>query len=249
MTRVMKNLGFGIIILIGLGILFFVSSAVYAAEVKIAVIDSGTTGPVDFKKSFTSLRADEDPLNHGTQVAHLIRQNNPSAKIHMLQVCEISDGKAKPSRDAILKAIAWAVENHMDIVNLSLVLKYDERIEKAITDAATSHGILFVAAAGNRTIASRFAADEKGYVHKVQRTVKPAFPASDPHVIAVGGLDESGNIAKYSDKTCDIYEKGSILGQEGSSFACARVTGRIAQALSAGQIPASTKQAVLAFLK
>ncbi len=225
---------------------FIFECPAFASDVKVAILDSGAMGYVDSAVSFTSLSANQDPLRHGTEIAKLIRQGNPSLKIYMLQVCEEINGEFKPSRDAILEAIRWSVENGIHIVNMSLVIPYDKEIENAIS-AATSHGVLFVAAAGNKTLASHFAADSHGYVYKTKKLVKPAFPASNKNVIAVGGLDQNDKLAGYSDKTCDVYASGKILGQEGSSFACARITARAAQILS--HHPAFTKEALLSYLK
>ncbi len=200
-----------------------------AEMVRIAIIDSGAKAYVNEALSFTALSATEDPLSHGTQIAKLIRQGNPEARIFMLQVCEKVNGEYRPSQAAVQKAIDWIVQNDIDIVNMSLVMRFNREIENSITNASTSHGIVFVAAAGNRTLASHFAANPNGYITKSSKTIKPAFPASVPSVIAVGGLDDRGRIASYSDKTCDVYAYGKILGQEGSSFACARVTGKIAK--------------------
>ena len=115
-------------------ILFFVvmnlemtaSENLFAKDIHIAIIDSGATGYVDFGKSFTSFPANSDPLNHGTYIAKLIRSANPHAQITMLQVCTKERGQLKPSRSAILKAIQWAVDNDIDVVNMSLVVKYDQ---------------------------------------------------------------------------------------------------------------------------
>ena len=203
------------------------SSGAYADVIKVAVIDSGATAYVDSARSFTGLAANRDLLNHGTEIAKLIRQGNPDIQIHMLQVCEKTDGIYKPSPEAILKAIQWSIENKMDVVNLSLVTKYNREIENLINEAATSHGVVFVAAAGNRSIASHFAADQDGFIRKVSKSVKPAFPASSENVISVGAVDEEGQIASYSDKQCDLYANGQIMGQEGTSFACARITAQV----------------------
>ena len=236
----------GILIVGALGFILLAWSLAFGGEVRVAILDSGSKVGADGAVSFTSYPATVDPLNHGTQVAKLIRQGYPQAKIYMLQVCDKIDGTLKPSRDAILAAIKWSIENDIDIVNMSLVTNYDETIEQAITNASTSHGVLFIAAAGNKNIASHFAADSHGYICKVAKLVKPAFPASNPFVIAVGGLDGQGRLAEYSDKTCDTYENGKILGQEGSSFACARVTGKAAEFLAHNSH--ATKAAVVAHL-
>lgn len=207
------------------------TGTVYAQEVKIAIIDSGARGYVDYYKSFTAYSADNDLLNHGTRIARLIRNNSPHAKIHMLQVCQKIDGALKPSKGAILEAIQWSVDNQMDIVNMSLVTHVNEEIEKAIEDAATNHGILFVAAAGNKTFASEFIAGEDGFMRRRKEPLSLSFPASSPYVISVGALDSLGKIARYSVGSSDVYAQGRVHRQKGTSFACARITAQIANVL------------------
>lgn len=244
MTKQVKKIA--ALVVGAVGFILLAWSLAFGGEVKVAILDSGTKESVDGAVSFTAYPATQDPLNHGTQVTKLIRQGYPQAKIYMLQVCDKINGSLKPSREAILSAIKWCIENNINIVNMSLVTNYDKEIEKAITNASTSHGVLFIAAAGNKDIASHFAADSHGFICKVAKIVKPAFPASNSLVIAVGGLDGQGRLAEYSDKTCDTYENGKILGQEGSSFACARVTGKIAQLFANN--PQLTKTSALAYL-
>lgn len=233
-----------------LGLTAFVLAAWHAtaaADVRIAVIDSGARAHVDAAISFTGYAGNQDPLNHGTEIAGLIRQANPGATIYMLQVCENRDGRFKPSKPAILQAIRWAVENDIDVVNMSLVVQYSKEIDEAVTEAAVKHGIVFVAAAGNKNLSNHFATDSDGFVRRRTKAVAPAFPSSNPHVISVGGLDENGQIASYSDKLCDIYDNGKILGQEGSSFAAARITGKVARVLA--RSPQAAKSALLMALQ
>lgn len=205
--------------------------AAWAERMKIAIIDSGAKDHVDQVLSFTSIPGDHDPLNHGTYVAQLIRQGYPQAHLIMLQVCEKRQGRYLPSREAIFQAIQWCIKNNIQLVNMSLVTRYDSQIEKIITNASTSHGLVFVAAAGNKTIASRFASDGRGFIRRKQSLTKPAFPASSQHVISVGAVDMFGEITDYSDQTCDLYDDGKIIGQEGTSFASARITAKVASLL------------------
>ena len=219
------------ILLVLIALIIISAGNVHAQEVKIAIIDSGTRGYVDFYKSFTTYSADEDALNHGTIIARLIRKNSPDAKIHMLQVCERIDGVLKPSKEAVLNAIKWSVENGIDVVNMSLVIDYNEAIAEAIKTANVEHGILFVAAAGNETFASRFVADENGFMRRKSDATALSFPASSPYVISVGSLDSRGKIAGYSAGFSDVYAKGRSHRQNGTSFACARITAKIANIL------------------
>lgn len=205
--------------------------AASAENVKIAIIDSGTKGYVDLSISFTSFEPTQDPLHHGTKIAKLIRAKSPDAHITMLQVCERINGVLKPSREAVLEAIKWSIENDIDIVNLSLVTNFDEQLQMAIEDAAINHGILFVAAAGNQSITSRFEAGEDGFMRRIHKRPPPAFPSSSEHVISVGAEDANGQIANYSTDNADIYTYGRIFKQRGTSFACARITSKIANIL------------------
>ncbi len=219
-----------------------------AEEVRIAILDSGSASYVDYAKSFTSFPADSDPLSHGTHVAKIVRAENPNAQIHMLQVCENLDGKLTPSPQAIIQAINWAMENDIDIINMSLVTHYNADIENLVRKASTEKGIIFVAAAGNRSVASYFAMDAQGFVTKNAEDVKPSFPSSSPYVISVGALNKQSQITKYSSKFADIYADGQIAGQEGTSFASARITAKASQIL-AGNPTVKDKDQILSLLK
>ena len=213
-------------------VLFACCVPVSAETVSVAIIDSGAVGYVDSAVSFTSYAADRDPLNHGTQIAKLVRQEFPSAKIYMLQVCEYDNGTLAPSPAAILKAIQWCARNNIAVVNMSIVIKYDQEIDRAISEASSRQGILFVAAGGNKSLASGFAVGQDGYICRVGKSSMPAFPASNREVISVGAVDPYGYAKKYSEKVCDVYDDGKIRGQEGTSFACARVAGKVAKILN-----------------
>ncbi|MFA5060580.1 MAG: S8 family serine peptidase [Candidatus Omnitrophota bacterium] len=245
MEKKLKKLGITVIALMVFCALFLPS--LYAQDaIKVAIIDSGALAYVDGSISFTDYPANIDPLDHGTQIAKLIRKDNPSAKLFMLQVCSKQQGKFVPSREAVFAAIKWAVDNRVDIVNMSLVMRFDEVLEKAITNAAVKHGIIFVAASGNHTMASHFASDASGYVYKAKKDIKPAFPSSCPFVISVGAIDRHGKVAPYSSKDSDVYADGHHQQQEGTSFSCARITAKVVQILSS--YPDAQKSAILQLL-
>ena len=218
-----------------------VPDEVLAKEIKIAIIDSGASRYADFTHSFTSYSANEDPLNHGTQIAKIIRKVSPNAKIYMLQVCESSNGILRPSRKAILEAIQWSIENQMDIVNMSFVTRYDDAIQEAIKEAVLKHKIVFIAAAGNYGIKERYTAGEDGFMKRKGEVQKPAFPSSSPYVISVGALDSAGSTAPYSAHMSDIEAPGKLNHQEGTSFASARVTASIANLLINSNLPRDPK--------
>ena len=235
-------------IIIFLTMIFVVGalSTASAEGVKIAVIDSGATGYVDEAVSFTSYAGNEDPLHHGTVVSKLIREQAPYSKIYMLQVCESGAGHLQPSTEAVKRAIVWAMENRMNIVNMSLVIQYNVDVDDLITKASEDYGIIFVGAEGSKTLMNHFAFDDSGFVTK-NKIDALAFPSANKNVISVGGLDESGQLAYYSGRNSDIYEYGKVFGQEGSSFACARVSGKLAHIIN--RQGSYSKEKLLAYLK
>lgn len=174
-------------------------------NIKIAVIDTGVDythpdlmgfGP-DGKVvgGFDFIENDNTPLDtngHGTEVAGIISANGkikgiaPEAKIFAYRVSDTGDSV---SSDLIVKAIQRAVEDDVDIINLSLgVNRTNDKIEDAI-NYAIKRGIVVVAAAGNsgpdlRTIGS---------------------PGKDPHAITVGAT--YNNITASLVATLDIDGK------------------------------------------
>jgi hypothetical protein len=195
-----------------------------ARDIRIALIDSGADNYINQSVSFTSSPADRDFLNHGSLVARLVREQNPKAHIVMLQVCEAVNGRWRPSTDAVRQAIQWAMDNDINIINMSLNMVYDEIVDKLIHQAVRQHGIQFIAAGRNLSITTRFVFDEKGYVYKKNLSNQSIpFPASHPDVISVG-MTETQDQPRW----LDMYASGSVSGKNGTSFATARVTAQLA---------------------
>ena len=133
--------------------------------IKIAVIDTG----VDFNHpdlygwgpegkvigGYNFIQESEIPLDtngHGTQVAGVIAADGavvgiaPKAKILAYKVSEDGEGV---SSDLIIKAINRAIDDEVDIINISLgVNKTNEKIDRAVT-RALEREIFVVTAAGN----------------------------------------------------------------------------------------------------
>ncbi len=133
--------------------------------IKIAVIDTGIDynhpdlfgfGP-DGKVvgGYDYVDNDNEPLDtngHGTEVAGIIAANGvlkgvaPKAKLIAYRVS--STGEAVSS-DFIVEAIHRAIEDQVDIINISLgVNKTNDELDNAVREAV-KHGIVVVAAAGN----------------------------------------------------------------------------------------------------
>ena len=59
----------------------------------------------------------EDGLGHGTAIAALLHQQAPEAQLIAVKVF---DRTLATSRDAVIRAIDWCLQNEIDIINLSL---------------------------------------------------------------------------------------------------------------------------------
>ena len=115
----------------------------------------------------------QDTNGHGTQVTGIIASDGqlkgiaPMAEIFSYRVS--SDGESVPS-NLIIKAINQAVEDRVDIINISLgVNMTHNKIDEAVNNAI-SQGIVVVAAAGN-------SGPDKSTI---------GSPAKNPNAITVG---------------------------------------------------------------
>ena len=169
--------------------------------VKIAVLDTGIDythedldgnfkGGDNFVEYITPPVDPHDPFDdsynsHGTHVAGIIaaEQNGvgvvgvaPEAELYAVKVL---DGSGHGLTSWIISGIEWAVENKMDIVNLSIE-GTDSQPLKDACDEAYNAGVLLVAAAGNIN---------GGPV---------TYPAAYDSVVAVTGTDASDMQAWFS---------------------------------------------------
>ena len=171
------------------------SQGITGKEIKIAVIDSGidyNNEELDdnYRGGYDFVNDDDNPLDdsfnsHGTNVAGIIAAEKngtgvvgvaPEASLYALKVLT-SFGSGLTS-DTVA-AIQWAVDNKMDIINISIQGEDKESL-RAACDAAYNAGILIVAAAGNTNGQST------------------SYPASYNSVIAVTGTDKEDNLADFS---------------------------------------------------
>jgi|GEM_PF-289384 subtilisin-like serine proteases len=162
-------------------------------KTKIAIIDSGVnalsdvhvTARVNFIPDSENVSfMFEDATDHGTSVAAIIASSgvmtelegiNPYAEIYSVRVLD-ENNVAPISR--IIEGIEWAIDNDMDIINLSLGTSYYSAIFHDSIKKAEENGILVVAAAGNDDVVE--------------------YPAAFPEALAVGGVDSEGMISDSS---------------------------------------------------
>jgi subtilisin family serine protease len=134
-----------------------------ASTITIAVIDTGadTSVPSIAAKSpvtynvVTSTPAVHDSVGHGTFVASLAAGAISSTGMSgfggnaRLMIVQANRGGTGFSDLDEASAIVWAVDNHANIINLSLGGSQTSDTERSAIDYAESHGVLVVAAAGN----------------------------------------------------------------------------------------------------
>lgn len=189
-------------------------------------------GPV-YERAF----AQADPVGHGTAVAGLIAGRADAAEpgiapeAAILPVRVLDDENRYHDSAMVGAAVEWAVDNGADIVNLSLGGHYDSAPFAEAIAYAERHDVLVVACTGNQR---QDGPDEAVW-----------FPARLPDVLAVTGVDRSGErwgTAVTGGET-DLAAPGAdLLAPEaggghrtvtGTSFAAALVSGAAALVRSA----------------
>ncbi|WP_322922682.1 S8 family peptidase [Paenibacillus campi] len=156
--------------------------------VKVAILDTGISNHSDLKiaggvsvVNYTSSYADDN--GHGTFVAGIIgAQNNGKGLIGeapdaSLYAVKILDNQGNGSTEQLAQGINWAIQNKMDIVNMSIAFPQASPSVQTMLQTAHDQGILLIAAAGN-----------KGTADVQQDTVQ--FPAKFSEVMAVAAIDD-----------------------------------------------------------
>lgn len=191
-------------------------------KIKLALIDSGVdyTDDIDVKlrKNFVPGHEEvsilyEDISGHGTSVAGILAAKdngegitgiNPNLELYSAKVLD-ENRKAPVSR--VVDAIYWAVENNVDIINISFGTTTDsEELYEAIR-AAYDAGILIVAAAGNSEVVE--------------------YPAAYGEVIAVGSVDNMGNRSEGSavGDALELVAPGELILSTGAFYGVAVFSG------------------------
>ncbi|MHA1974400.1 MAG: S8 family serine peptidase [Candidatus Hodarchaeales archaeon] len=156
----------------------------------VAVIDNGIDsfhplfdGYID-TSAFDFIDMDDDPMEelgsaygHGTFVSGLIRLIAPEA---MLFPIRAFDGEGMGTSFSISKAIDLAVNNNVDVINMSFIFQENNLSVEVVCNEALNSGIVLIAAAGN------------------QASSLPTYPAALSGVIAVSAIDSLDVIADFS---------------------------------------------------
>lgn len=208
--------------------------------VKVAVVDSGVdtkhvqlagrvVQSIDLTHTVT-----RDCYGHGTAVAGIIAaqdmrdQNLPFTGVapgaHIVSVKFTNQERTAAGSDPLLaKAIIRAADSGAQVINVSVQGPAYPKLEEAIRYAQSRDAVV-VAAAGN------VQGSEQG-------AVGAAYPAQYPGVLSVGSLSPDGTLAASSNTASRVdvsapgkgvdtlWPGGYAPAQEGTSFACAFVSG------------------------
>ncbi|ADC49870.1 extracellular alkaline serine protease subtilisin E pre-cursor [Alkalihalophilus pseudofirmus OF4] len=163
--------------------------------VKVAVLDTGVAPHPDLHirggVSFISTENTYVDYNgHGTHVAGTVAALNnsygvlgvaPGAELYAVKVL---DRNGSGSHASIAQGIEWAMNNGMDIANMSLGSPSGSTTLQLAADRARNAGVLLIGAAGN--------SGQQGGSNNM------GYPARYASVMAVGAVDQNGNRANFS---------------------------------------------------
>jgi len=221
--------------------------------VKVAIIDTGMdyTHPdlaANYKGGYNAIVSTMSPMDdqgHGTHVSGTIGAVRdlkgvvgvaPKASLYAVKVLD-KNGSGQYSW--IVAGIEWAIQNKMQVINMSLGGGSGTEALKQVMIKAKAAGIAVICAAGN----------DSGPVN---------FPAKYPEAIAVSASDSADKIASFSSRGPEIVviapgvnvystrKGGGYTTMSGTSMACPHTAGLAALAVGAG---AKGSDAVRAALK
>jgi hypothetical protein len=228
--------------------------------VRVAIIDTGVDAKqVDLvdqlaeSRDFTGLGFSADM--HGTQVAGILsaKPGNgagisgvaPGATVLALKACQPSSAQSVRARcwsSALVKGLDYAAGQRVDIINMSVGGRREDRLLQLGVETAVNSGSAVVAAAGNE--------GPNG---------PPSYPAALDGVVAVTAIDARQQLYRYATQGAfvDLSAPGVEIistapGNQfpvcsGTSFATAHVAGALALLRQAS--PASTAAALVAALR
>lgn len=206
--------------------------------VKIAILDSGISPHEDLKvsggKSFVPYtKSYFDDNGHGSHIAGIISAKDntigvvgiaPDANLYSVKVL---DENGEGLLSDVASGMDWAINQEMDIINLSLGSSSHSSVLEAMTKKAESKGILVVAAAGNG-----------GSDNIQENTVE--YPAKYSSVIAVGSINKVNKRSLFSatGSELDVVAPGEQIYStlinnqygymDGTSMAAGYVSGTLA---------------------
>jgi len=172
----------------------FLKSNIYVAEGSLSQTNFG----IDYSEKSVG-KAPKDNHGHGTHVAGIVKSIFPEVKILALKYYN-PQASGQANLNSTIKALKYAVDSNVDIINYSGGGPEPSAEEKAILVEAEKKGILVIAAAGN----------EKSNIDKKENAYYPASYGLS-NIITVGAHDELNQIiasSNFGDKSVDIAAPG-----------------------------------------
>ncbi|GGL44426.1 S8 family peptidase [Sporolactobacillus putidus] len=211
------------------------SQGITGKGVKIALLDTGvdkTCKDLSVTKGINFVGDNpgnyNDDNGHGTKIAGIIGAKKNGLNLvgiaydSDLYIAKVADKNGNVKFENLIKGIQWAINQHVDIINISLEFEHDNAaLHQAITDAV-KHNIMVIASSGN----IRFPGDTYS-----------AFPGAYKEVIAVGMLNSYGKVysKEFLSKKVDVFAPGEDIAalylhnkmtlDTGVSFSTAYTTG------------------------
>ena len=156
----------------------------------------------------TGYATDDD--GHGTMVASIIAAQPVNGKgmqgiapgVHLMSVREAGcEATAGNTENAMAGAIDYAVRNHADVINISQDGYDSDPALLTAVQYAYDNGVVVVTSAGNQ--GERDTTGDNGTDYGVDPKTYPA--SYEPYVLAVGAVDQYGDVAPFS-------ETGTYIG-------------------------------------
>lgn len=204
--------------------------------VKIAVIDSGinpvhshiqnvyggisilvgSDGYLEYDDNY------QDFLGHGTAVAAAILDEAPYCELYAIRIFH-NELTTYPT--VLCAAIKWAIEQGVDIINLSLGFSSTHEKLRQLCNRARQNGIFLVAAYDQ----------QRGILYPAQYKESVIAVSAGPY--RRGEYNYVGdNCYQASGHPRELIEKKEVYNLHGHSFAAARYSGILAKQLSNGEI-------------
>lgn len=181
------------------------------SNVKIAIMDTG----IDFNNkdlvyvkgiNFVGENKEDykDDQGHGTKIAGIIgaRENSFNllgiAPKSQLYIAKVADHNGNVLFEDLIKGIDWAIEQSVDIINISLEFPVEnEELHNAIKKAA-NEGIIILASSGNINY---------------EGDARLMYPSGYPEVISVGMLNVEGKLfsKEFGEKKVDVFAPGEDI--------------------------------------
>ena len=156
------------------------------------------------KDNLVPLEDRRDRNGHGSLMFKIIQEVNPKAEVTAVKIV---DNSGFTTSDLLCSGLIYAWEHKFDIVSISLGVNFLSQEVMFWLDTLAQEGVIVCAASGN------------GFYSALARYET---------VVAVGALDEDGNIADYT-TGYDVLAPGYYGRHKGTSVACAYYVGLLSK--------------------